>query len=95
MKFTLPEASGKKLLGTGLSGDVYGSTGKIAKLIIGPYQLNDVKVAIAPAQQRSKQQDADAVIGSGALNRFNLIFDYRNSCLYLRPNNAFNKPFSD
>jgi len=95
MKFTLPEASGKKLLGTGLSGDVYGSRGKIAKLMIGPYQLNDVKVAIAPAQQRSKQQDADAVIGSGALNRFTLIFDYRNSCLYLRPNNSFNKPFSD
>lgn len=92
MKFQLPKSSEKKIIGTGLSGDVYGSTGKISKLIIGSYQLKEVKVSIAPAEVRSKQKDADAVIGCGALNRFNLIFDYRNKYLYLKPNKSFSKP---
>jgi len=93
MKFNLPNASEKRIIGTGLSGDIYGSTGKISKLIIGSYQLNDVKVSIAPAEVRSKQKNADVVIGCGAMNRFNLIFDYRNKYLYLKPNKSFRKPF--
>jgi hypothetical protein len=52
-----------------------------------------VKVSIAPAQVRSKQKDADAVIGCGSLNRFNLIFYYKNKYIYLKPNNSFKKPF--
>jgi len=35
MKFHLPKSSGEKVIGTGLSGDIYGSTGKLSKLIIG------------------------------------------------------------
>ncbi len=93
MKFALPETTENKYLGTGLSGDIYGGTGKISGLILGAYQLKDVRVSVAPAEIRSKQKDADAVIGCGALNRFNLIFDYKNKCLYLKPNDSFNKPF--
>lgn len=93
MKFTLPERTEEKIIGRGLSGDVYGSTGKISKLIIGSYQLKDVKVSIAPVEVRSKQKDPDAIIGCGALNRFNLIFDYRNKYLYLKPNNSFHELF--
>ncbi len=89
MKYQLPEASETTIIGTGLSGDVYGRSAKISKLIIGSYQLNEVKVSIAPAQIRSKQKGADAVIGCGSLNRFNLIFDYRNKYLYLKPNKSF------
>ncbi len=37
MKFRLPKASEKKVIGTGSSGDVYGSKGRISKLIIGSY----------------------------------------------------------
>lgn len=95
MKFSLPEGSEKKVIGRGLSGDIYGSEGKISKLIIGPYQLDDVKVSIVPADVRSKQKNADAVVGCGALNRFNLIFDYRNKFLYLKPNKSFNELFNE
>ena len=91
MKFSLPEGSEKKLLGTGLNGDVYGMTGNISKLIIGPYQMNNVQVSIAEAAVRSKQKDADIILGCGTLNRFNLIFDYRNRYLYLKPNDTFNR----
>ena len=95
MKVGLPEKTIDAYLGTGLSGDIHGKKGNISKLIIGPYELNDVTASFAPAKVRSKQENADAVLGSGALRRFNLIFDYSNRKLYMKPNAQFNEPFSE
>ncbi|MBA7521361.1 hypothetical protein ES705_13468 [subsurface metagenome] len=93
MKFRLPEETANVHIGRGLSGDIYGKTGNISKLIIGPYELNNVKASFAPAEVRSKQDNADAILGSGSLRRFNLIFDYANKKLYLKPNTHFNDSF--
>jgi hypothetical protein len=93
MKFSLPKETTEILLGRGLSGDIYGKEGKISKLKIGSFDLNEVKAKIAAAQVRSKQVDADAVIGNDALRRFNLIFDYSNKLLYIKPNKYFETKF--
>lgn len=90
MKFKLPENTEKRYLGTGLSGDIHGSRGKISKLIVGSYVMNYVTAAFAPAEVRSKQDNADAILGGGTLHKFNLIFDYLNKKLYLKPNTHFN-----
>ena len=90
MKFNLPADLEDKYLGRGLSGDIYGKSGKISKLIIGPYELNNIEAAVAPDKIRSKQPNADAIIGNGALRNFNLIFDYSNKKLHLKPNNNYN-----
>jgi hypothetical protein len=42
---------------------------------------------------RSKQDNADAILGNAALKRFNLIFDYAGGNLYIRPNGHFDEPF--
>lgn len=89
MKFNLPHDLEDKYLGRGLSGDIYGKSGKISKLIIGHYELNNLEAAVTPAKIRSKQPNADAIIGSGSLRRFNLIFDYANQKLYIKPNKYF------
>ncbi|MBW1768572.1 MAG: hypothetical protein JRJ65_16200 [Deltaproteobacteria bacterium] len=94
MKFCLPKETANVLIGRGLSGDIYGKTGSISKLIIGPYELNNVKASFAPAEIRSKQDNADAILGNGSLRRFNLIFDYANKKLYLKPNTHFKDPFN-
>lgn len=94
MKFRLPKETVNVHIGGGLSGDIYGKTGNISKLIIGPYELNNVKASFAPAEVRSKQDNADAILGIGSLRRFNLIFDYSNKKLYLKPNTHFSDPFS-
>jgi hypothetical protein len=94
MKFRLPEETVDVHIGRGLSGDIYGKTGNISKLIIGPYELNNVKASFASAEVRSKQDNADAILGIGSLRRFNLIFDYSNRMLYLKPNTHFNDPFN-
>lgn len=89
MKFALPSKTEKVLLGKGLSGEIYGEKGKISKLIIGPYEINNLNASIAPAEVRSKQKGADAIICSGVLRKFNIIFDYENKKMYLKPNSSF------
>ena len=93
MKFSLPKETKEILLGRGLSGDIYGKEGKISKLKIGSFELSEVIAKIAPARIRSKQAGADAVIGNDALRRFNLIFDYSNELLYIKPNKYFETKF--
>jgi hypothetical protein len=89
MKFSLPRETREEFLGKGLSGDIYGKTGTIAKLIIGPYTLNNITASFVDAKIRSRQINADAILGNVSLRRFNLIFDYRNKKLYLKPNSHF------
>ena len=93
MKFSLPKETKEILLGRGLSGDIYGKEGKISKLKIGSFELSEVIAKIAPARVRSKQFGADAVIGNDALRRFNMIFDYSNKILYIKPNKYFENKF--
>ena len=93
MKFQLPENIADVYIGRGLSGDIYGKSGDINKLIIGPYVLENVKASFADAKIRSKQNNADGVLGIGTLRRFNLIFDYKNQKLYMKPNRHFNDPY--
>lgn len=93
MKFDLPRRTEKAHLGRGLSGDIYGTTGTIAKLIIGPFELKGVKASFAPATVRSKQPGADGILGVGSLRRFDLIFDYANGRMFLKPNGHFGDPY--
>jgi len=93
MKVGLPDDIVNVHLGRGLSGDIYGKTGGINKLIIGPYELKNVKASFADGKVRSKQDNADAILGIGSLRRFNLIFDYSSKKLYLKPNKHFAEPY--
>ena len=93
MKFDLPDELKESYLGRGLSGDIYGHEGRIAALKLGSFYLEDVVTSFAPAEVRSKQEGADGIIGNNALRRFNLIFDYKNARLYIRPNEYFSEPF--
>lgn len=93
MKFSLPKETEDYYIGRGLSGDIYGKKCTVTKLIIGNYELNSVTAFIADDAARSKQKNADAVLGNGSLMRFNIIFDYENKLLYLKPNSHFNEKF--
>ena len=93
MKFRLPEKLEDSYLGRGLSGDIYGRKGRISSLKLGSFYLKDVITAFAPAEIRSKQEDADGIIGNNSLRRFNVIFDYKRARLYIKPNSHFNEAF--
>jgi hypothetical protein len=92
-KFKMPALTEDYYLGRGLSGDINGKTGRISKVILGSYELTDVKAAFAPSEVRSKQKGADGVISNNLLRRFNLIFDYEGRKLFIKPNSFFKEPF--
>jgi len=93
MKFELPEGLEQRYIGTGLSGDIHGGIGRVRSVKIGPYRLENVVTAFPPAEVRSKQEGADGIIGNDLMRRFNVIFDYGNERLYLKPNRHFETPF--
>jgi len=89
MKFTLPSETEDFFLGRGLSGDIYGKKGRVSRVIIGEYELKDLEASFAPAEVRSRQDNADAILGNRFLKRFNIIFDYNRRELFLKPNSRF------
>jgi hypothetical protein len=91
--FKAPVEGEVEYLGTGLSGDIHGKIGKVARLHIGPFSLEHVRTAFVPATTRSKQDGADAILGNGLLERFNVIFDYSGGRILLKPNARFGDPF--
>jgi hypothetical protein len=93
-KYTLPGKLKKDNLGTGLSGDINGYMGRSRRLQIGKYELRDIRTAFAPAEIRSKQEGADGILGNDLIRRFNIIFDYPHSRLFIRPNKTFGLPFN-
>ena len=92
-KFSMPDGLESRYLGTGLSGDINGSLGRSRHLWLGDYQLSDIPTAFAPAEVRSKQEGADGILGNDCIRRFNVIFDYTNRRLYVRPNRNYAVPF--
>jgi hypothetical protein len=93
MRFTVPLDAEEAYLGRGLSVDIHGRRGRIARLILGPHELRNVVAAFAPAEVRSKAGGADAVLANSALRRFNLVYDYVHARLFVRPNGHFGDRF--
>jgi len=93
MKFKLPDNYEAEYNGYGLSGDIKGKTARIAKYTIGKYEFRDVTATFFEGNSRSKDKYADGVISNDALRRFNLIFDYYNKKLLIKPNESFYEPF--
>ncbi|MHB1192926.1 MAG: hypothetical protein ACYC6F_07740 [Longimicrobiales bacterium] len=83
--FRMPATTSERLLGRGLSGDIYGKDGRLSRVLIGPFALEDVAVMVTPAAVRSKQEGADAVVGNELLSRFDVVFDYAHQKLHVRP----------
>ena len=84
-KFRMPEGLEPLYLGRGLSGDVHGWRGRAKWVELGPFRFEDVAVAYAPDEARSKQPGADAVVCGSLLCRLNTVYDYAGGRMYLRP----------
>ncbi len=92
-KYTLPDSLTSSYLGTGLSGDVHGYLGMTRRLWLGGHMLSDIPTAFAPAEVRSRQEGADGILGNDCIRRFNVIFDYPHSRLYVKPSKSFTRAF--
>lgn len=84
-------------LGMSVSGEIFGRRSKIKELDFAGETFNDVKIsypyeATLPAELKGVTDRAGS-LGGELLKRFTVVFDYRNSKMYLKGNNKLDDPF--
>lgn len=94
--FPLPDKFVIANLGVGLGGNIGGFVGRIDNLKIGKFDIknpissfpyyDDVAAKVTTIKR-------DGSIGNQLLKRFEIVFDYERSCMYLNPNSSFYEPF--
>lgn len=93
----LPEKRLRSFLGSGISGEINGYLGKIDKLKINKFEMDEV-VASYPDDEGIKRavlySDRDGSIGAEVLKRFKIFFNYRDETMIIRPQSMFNDKFS-
>ncbi len=84
-------------LGRGLSGDLYGTKGRIDGLWVGPLVLPKPIVAFPNSElidQLISSNDRNGTLGAEILRRFVVTIDYRNSRMTLRPTYRVREDFN-
>lgn len=74
---------------SGMGGDSQVIVKRFTKTRIGNYDIANVNVAVSAD---TNQHSSHNIMGTGLINRFNLIVDYPSKHLYLSPNKNFDKP---
>ena len=77
----------------GLSGDVVSRVAMADSLTLSGYQLHGLPIHYAMAGGES-EGDSNGILGNSVLQQFNLVFDYANTRLFLRPNRNFETPIN-
>lgn len=91
---SLPQKSIKANLGVGLNGLIDGRLARTGSIDIGKYSIENIITSFpAPNQSFQTSVPRNGSLGIGILKRFDIIFDYQNKLIYLRPNLNFNQSF--
>jgi len=96
-RINLPKDRIETFLGRGLSGDLYGTKGRIDGIWVGPLILPQPIVAYPNSElidQLISSNDRNGTIGAEILRRFFVTIDYRNSRLTLRPTHKIKDEFN-
>lgn len=95
-QISIPDKNFKDFLGRGFSGDIYGKRAKISKLSINEFEFKK-PISSFPDSVSIKNvrmvEDRLGSVGGELLKRFNVVFDYKNSKLYLKKNKTYHDPF--
>lgn len=96
LPYKVPEPNIRANLGVGLNGIINGHIARIPSLEIGKYKFKNVITAFPDykdAAGKFSSINRNGNIGNSILRRFNVVFDYNNSCMYLKPNSRFREAF--
>lgn len=91
----LPPKSAPASLGIGLNGPIEGFISRINEIDIGKFKIMDV-IASFPDDRKPHITSSifrDGNLGVGILKKFDVIFDYPDNLLYLKPDIFFKDPF--
>lgn len=92
----IPKITIADFLGRGFSGNIYGEKGRVESAMIGKYEFKNIITSFPDSistHNISSTTDRLGSIGGEVLRRFDQIFDYKNSTLYLKPNKNYNQEF--
>lgn len=95
-KIKVPKNYFEDFLGYGLSGSIYGKRSKIEKFFFGEYEFDNITTAFPNLMAFEYLEDhllKNGLIGAEILKRFDLVIDYPNKQISLKPNRFFDDPF--
>jgi hypothetical protein len=96
-KHGLPQKFIAANLGVGLAGPIFGFLSRIDEIDIGKYKIKKVITSFPNDYDSTTLKymsvSRDGNLGIGLLKRFNVIFDYPDNAMYLKPNSTFRNPF--
>ncbi len=93
----IPNKTIRSLLGQGLNGSISGVNGRIKSAGIGNFTFKDPLVSFPDSvcvAGLNLNDGRNGSLGNDILRRFNVIFDFNGSALYLKPNRWYKSPFS-
>lgn len=93
----IPQKTVRSLLGQGLNGLISGVNGRVKRAEIGPFAFRKPLVSYpdsASIAGLTLNERRHGSIGNDILRRFDVLFDFRNSSIYLKPNKFNKSPFS-
>jgi hypothetical protein len=89
---TVPGNAVETSLGVGLAGEERGHVGRVRRLTLGDFVLEDVVTSFS-ASPWLQEIEGQGNLGSQALQRFHVVFDFARDRMYLEPNSRFRDPF--
>jgi len=99
-KIKVPKKTLDHVVGRSIAGVMNGKIGRVKKVKIGKFKFKKVLASYPDdwgiAQNPDSLPDEDVrygTVGSELLSKFNIIFNYREKCIYLKPNENFKEPF--
>ena len=94
--YSIPDGSRDGYLGCGINGNIEGKVGRMRKMDIGPFHLQDVLVSYPDSLEvviNEAVQGHNGSLGSEFLRRFNMILDYPDKKIHIMANSAFHDEF--
>ena len=95
-KHNLTQKSGKSIVSKSedLHGETFPESIAIKSITVGGYTLNDMAIIVSNDEDGVNSYDNYmGLLGAEVINRFDVILDYSNFMLYIKPNSSFNKTF--
>lgn len=92
----IPQSNMETLIGVGLSGNVNGRLGRIAKMKMGAFTFKEPVIAYPDSlaiRQAFTLGDRNGSLGGDILRRFKVIFNYRDGYILMRKNRDFKDKF--
>ncbi len=86
----MPPRKIETILGRGNAGEVTGQVGRVREVKIGKFIFENPIASFTDKQIEGVNRNS---VGMGFLGRFNMIVDFNNAKLYLKPNRDYNDSF--